>query len=130
MLLLHGLGSSAYSWEETAPFLQEAGCHLYALDLKGSGGSDKPAGADYSLLTLVDEIELCLETLGLKEVVFVGNSLGGSLGLLLSLEEPERITRLVLIAAGAYLTRVPWVFRPVRLPFAKGLSRLTSSWIS
>jgi pimeloyl-ACP methyl ester carboxylesterase len=124
VLLLHGLGSSAHSWEEMAPFLQAAGYHLYALDLKGSGGSDKPAGADYSLLTLVDEIDLCLETLGLREVVLVGNSLGGSLGLLLALEKPERIRRLVLIASGAYLTRLPWVFRLARLPFAKELARL------
>jgi pimeloyl-ACP methyl ester carboxylesterase len=124
VLLLHGLGSSSYSWEETAPLLQDAGYHLYALDLKGSGGSDKPAGADYSLLALAAEIDRWLETLGLKEVVFVGNSLGGSLGLLLALEKPDRISRLVLIAAGAYITRLPWVFRLARLPFAKALAPL------
>jgi pimeloyl-ACP methyl ester carboxylesterase len=124
VLLLHGLGSSTYTWEETAPRLQAAGFHVYALDLKGSGGSDKPPGADYDLNTLRDEIDRWLKALGLRQVIFVGNSLGGSLGLLLALEKPERISRLVLIAAAAYLRKLPWVFRLARLPLAGALSRL------
>ncbi|MCU0578517.1 MAG: alpha/beta hydrolase [Desulfobacterota bacterium] len=123
VLLLHGLGSSTYTWEETAPRLQAAGFHVYALDLKGSGGSDKPPGADYDLFTLRDEIDCWLEALGLRQVIFVGNSLGGSLGLLLALKKPDRINRLVLIAAAAYLRKLPWVFRLARLPLARALSR-------
>ena len=123
VFLLHGLGSSTYSWEETAPRLQAAGFQVYALDLKGSGWSDKPVETPYDLFTLRDEVIRWWDTLGLQWVIFVGNSLGGSLGLLLALEQPERISRLVLIAAGAYITRLPWVFRLARLPFANGLSK-------
>ncbi len=37
LFLLHGLGSSTYSWEALAPLLQAAGYRVYALDLKGAG---------------------------------------------------------------------------------------------
>jgi pimeloyl-ACP methyl ester carboxylesterase len=124
LVLLHGLGSSTYSWEEIAPLLQAEGFHVWALDLKGSGWSDKPLGAGYDLFTLREEINLWLEALGLKQVVFVGNSLGGSLGLLQALENPAKISRLVLITAGAYFKKLPWVFRLARLPFSRGLSRI------
>lgn len=124
LFLLHGLGSSTFSWEELAPLLQAAGYRVYALDLKGSGWSDKPAASDYDLFTLRDEIDRWLETMGLRTVVFVGNSLGGSLALLLALENPDRISRLVLIDAAAYLKKLPWVFRLAKLPFSKELSRI------
>ena len=38
-----------------------------------------------------EEIDRLLETMGLQTVIFVGNSLGGSLALLLALENPDRI---------------------------------------
>jgi pimeloyl-ACP methyl ester carboxylesterase len=124
LFLLHGLGSSTYSWEALAPLLQAEGFRVYVLDLKGSGWSDKPAASEYDLFTLRDEIDRWLETMGLRTVVFVGNSLGGSLALLLALENPNRISRLVLIDAAAYLEKLPWVFRLARLPFSMELSRI------
>jgi pimeloyl-ACP methyl ester carboxylesterase len=124
LFLLHGLGSSTFSWEELAPLLQAAGYRVYALDLKGSGWSDKPAASEYDLFTLRDEIDQWLETMGLRTVIFVGNSLGGSLALLLALENPDRINRLVLIDAAAYLKKIPWIFRLARLPFSKELSKI------
>jgi len=54
-----------------------------------------------------EEIDRLLETMGLQTVIFVGNSLGGSLALLLALENPDRISRLVLIDAAAYLKKLP-----------------------
>ncbi len=124
LFLLHGLGSSTYSWEAMAPLLQAEGYRVYALDLKGSGWSDKPADSEYDLFTRRDEIDQWLETMGLRTVIFVGNSLGGSLALLLALENPDRISRLVLIDAAAYLKKLPWVFRLARLPFSEELSKI------
>lgn len=124
ILLLHGLGSSSFSWEETAPRLQAAGYRTFALDLKGSGWSDKPAGAAYDPWTLMEEIVLWLESMGLPPVCLAGNSLGGSLGLLLALEHPERISRLILIAAAAYTDRLPWIFRLAHLPFSRKIAGL------
>ena len=76
LFLLHGLGSSTYSWEALAPLLQAGGYRVFALDLKGFGWSDKPADSEYDLFTLRDEIDRWLETMGLRAVIFVGNSLG------------------------------------------------------
>ena len=124
LFLLHGLGSSTYSWEALAPLLQAEGYRVFALDLKGFGWSDKPADSEYDLFTLRDEIDRWLETMGLRAVIFVGNSLGGSLALLLALENPNRISRLVLIAAAAHLKKPPWVSRLAKLPFSEKLSKI------
>jgi pimeloyl-ACP methyl ester carboxylesterase len=48
VFLLHGFASSTYTWEKVAPMLQANGYHVWALDMKGFGWSDKPEDADYS----------------------------------------------------------------------------------
>src|SRR5918993_3832852 len=46
ILLVHGWGSSVYSFSDTIPALANGGNRVLALDLPGFGLSDKPADAD------------------------------------------------------------------------------------
>ncbi|MDP3286248.1 MAG: alpha/beta fold hydrolase, partial [Desulfobacterales bacterium] len=42
IFLLHGFASSTYTWEKVIPYLTGKGYHVWALDMKGFGWSDKP----------------------------------------------------------------------------------------
>ncbi|MDD5224811.1 MAG: alpha/beta hydrolase [bacterium] len=118
VVLLHGFGSSTYTWEGVIPYLKQKGFHLYAFDMKGFGWSDKPKGADYSPFTLLKEVNALMEALGLKKVIFIGNSLGGGIGTLMALEHPDKIERLVLVDAGGYPMELPSIINLARVPLA------------
>jgi len=118
IVLLHGFGSSTYSWEGVGPLLQRQGFHVYALDMKGFGWSDKPAGEDYGPLALTASVNDWMEALNLKEVVLVGNSLGGAVTVLTSLLHPDKVSSMVLVDAGGYPMKLPLIVKVARLPLA------------
>lgn len=124
VVLLHGFGSSTYTWEKVAPLLERRGYHVYALDMKGFGWSDKPRGAAYDPLTLMEEVNEWMAHMGLENAALVGNSLGGAVCVLLAVEHPEKVARLVLVDPGGYAFKMPTVVRLGRLPCAGTLVRL------
>jgi pimeloyl-ACP methyl ester carboxylesterase len=75
ILLLHGLASTAETWEPVAQRLAEAGHDVYAPDFRGHGLSDKPDDG-YDLATYVTDALKLVEGLGLERPVLVGHSLG------------------------------------------------------
>jgi len=124
VFLLHGFGSSTYSWEKVAPLLQDDGFHVYALDMKGFGWSDKPRGADYSPFALAEEVNAWMDALGLRDVVFVGNSLGGALAVVMSILHPDKVGRMVLVDAGGYPMKLPTIVKAARTPGAAFVTNL------
>ncbi|MBA2704532.1 MAG: alpha/beta fold hydrolase, partial [Blastocatellia bacterium] len=104
ILCLHGLGANIFTWRY---FIDPLSRHnkLILVDLKGSGKSAKPEDGHYSLHDHADAIyELILKN-DWRRLTLIGNSYGGALALLLAvrLEEsdPSRLSKLVLIDAGA-----------------------------
>lgn len=95
IVLIHGFGASIGHWRKNIPELAQAGYQVYAIDLLGFGGSDKPA--------LAYTVELWVELLRdfwaaniQQPAFFVGNSIGGLLALMVLAQHPE-------IAAGGIL---------------------------
>jgi len=100
ILCLHGLGANMFSWRHfIAPFSQRN--KLILVDLKGCGKSPKPADRHYSIEEHTDEIYKFIIRENLTNLTLVGNSFGGAVALLLAIrfseEEPNRLSRLVLI---------------------------------
>lgn len=122
--LLHGFASSTYTWEKVAPYLNEAGYHVLALDMKGFGWSDKPKDANYDPYTLMQEVNQWMDAIGLKDVTFVGNSLGGAIAWLMALEHPEKVGRLVLIDAAGYPMQKPFIIRMAGSPLSGLVAKL------
>lgn len=75
LVLLHGIGMDWRVWQAVsrrlAPYF-----HLYMLDLRGHGTSDKPAHG-YTLAHYAADVEDVVDALALAGVVLVGSSLGG-----------------------------------------------------
>jgi len=115
LLLLHGLGASRFSFRNNLPPLAKK-FRVLAPDLPAHGFSPAPGDGDYRLETLARGLKDLLDRRGLETVAVAGNSLGGSLALMLARDYPERVSALILLAPAVALTRVPWIFYPLRLP--------------
>jgi pimeloyl-ACP methyl ester carboxylesterase len=124
IFLLHGFASSTYTWEKVVPYLTKQGYHVWALDMKGAGWSDKPEDAKYDIFTLMQEVNRWLDVMGLKNVVFAGNSLGGAIAILMALEHPDKAGDIILIDSAGYPIEKPFVIRMAKMPLAGGIAKL------
>jgi pimeloyl-ACP methyl ester carboxylesterase len=64
VVLVHGWPESWYSWRHQIPALVEAGYRVAAPDVRGYGGSDKPAAIEaYSIKDMCSDIAGLIESL-------------------------------------------------------------------
>ena len=100
ILILHGLAGRASEWSEVASELSRRH-HVVALDLRGHGGSDKPAELSRQAFA-VDAVGV-LETLELGPVCLLGQSFGGDIALTVAATRPDLLSALVVIEAAPNL---------------------------
>ena len=72
-------------------------------DHRGHGRSDKPKAGEgnYSVQVLSNDMYALIQRLNLEKPILVGFSLGGYAAILLALEHPDKISKLVLVGATA-----------------------------
>ena len=107
VVFIHGSGPGASghsNFKQNHPVFAEAGYRSIVPDLPGYGASDKPETV-YSLDFFVTALSGLLDALDIQRCVLVGNSLGGAIALQLALNEPQRVSRLVLMAPGGLLEK-------------------------
>jgi pimeloyl-ACP methyl ester carboxylesterase len=109
VLLLHGLADTGDSWMRILPGLARR-YQVFAPDLLGCGGSEKPR-VNYSLWALAVYMRHFLDAVGVERADIVGHSLGAGLALHLFFQYPERVRRLVLLAAGGMGRDLPLSLR-------------------
>jgi pimeloyl-ACP methyl ester carboxylesterase len=80
VVLLHGLGANARTWEPVAGRLAEAGLALLAPDLRGHGLTDSPDG-DYGFAAYAADLGAFLAALDLSRPALIGHSWGALLAL-------------------------------------------------
>ncbi len=101
VLLVHGLGGSLRVWEAAAELLSPV-CRLVMPDLRGHGGSGKPAGP-YSVKLFADDLAALTKALGIERCVAVGSSLAGAVVLQLAADRPGLVQGLVTVGGFAVL---------------------------
>lgn len=112
LLLIHGFGASIGHWKKNIPVLADAGYQVFALDLLGFGGSDK-APLEYSLELWQNQIiDFWTEFIN-RPTVFIGNSIGALLALMLVSENPEISAGGVLINCAGGLNHRPGDLNPL-----------------
>ncbi|MFS8130374.1 MAG: alpha/beta fold hydrolase [Candidatus Dojkabacteria bacterium] len=99
VVLIHGFGGSTFTWRETIPFLQENKFYVIAIDLKGFGLSQKGLDLDYSHTSQAKMISELLKNLNVKDAVIVGHSMGANVAITLSIEHPDKVSKLILVDA-------------------------------
>jgi pimeloyl-ACP methyl ester carboxylesterase len=98
VVFVHGLGGQWQNFIENIPRVA-AERRVLAPDLPGFGGSAMPADGEISIQGYGRVVQRFLEELELEKVVLVGNSMGGFIAAEVTIQDPERVERLVLISA-------------------------------
>jgi pimeloyl-ACP methyl ester carboxylesterase len=98
VLLLHGFPETWYAWRHQLPALAEAGYRAVSVDLRGYGASDKPPRG-YDAYTMSADLDGLVRALGERDTVLVGHDLGGMLAWMAAAFHPNRVRRLVVLAA-------------------------------
>ena len=124
LILLHGVGDSAFDWQWVMPPLARTH-QVYALDLPGSGGSSANPLDDYSPTFFTRFVGAFLDDLGIERAAVVGSSLGGLVGLRLALAEPLRVAALGLVSSAGLGREVTYALRALTLP---GYGKLSVAW--
>ena len=100
LLLLHGLSSSAYLWIPLVKEFDNNKFDIYCLDLRGHGLTDKPKGI-YSIESLSNDVLNFIKKKNLKNIIIIGQSMGGDLGVSICQQANERIIGCIGIDGGA-----------------------------
>lgn len=116
LVLVHGFGASIGHWKHNMPAWAAAGYSVFALDLLGFGASDKPVQA-YSLALWQDLlVDFCQEIVQ-RPAIFVGNSIGALLSLMMAANHPELTRGTVLLNCAGGLSHrsdeLPPLLRPI-----------------
>ncbi|MBN1888142.1 MAG: alpha/beta fold hydrolase [Thermoflexales bacterium] len=129
VVLVHGLGRYVEDWQPTIHVLARRH-RVYALDLAGSGRSDKPP-PPYSFPGLVQFVADFIQAHHIERASLVGHSLGGSLALHYAIQFPNRVEKLVLVNSAGLgkqvrpslkLSTLPFIGERLTRPSRKGIS--------
>ncbi len=93
VVLLHGFPQMWWAWRHQLPALAAAGYRIVAMDLRGTGASDKPPHG-YDVPTLTSDVAGVIRSLGAQEAVVVGHGVGGTVAWSMAALQPS-VTRAV-----------------------------------
>lgn len=98
VLLLHGVPQLWWAWRHQMPVLAAAGYRVAAMDLRGTGGSDKPPQG-YDVPTLAADVAGVVRSLGAASAVVVGSGTGGDVAWATAACHPEVVRALGVLGA-------------------------------
>ena len=101
VVLLHGIPTWSFLYADVIPLL-EPHCRVVAPDFLGHGWSDRRDRFDRSLTAQTAAVLALLDALEIERATIVGHDTGGGVALILGIEHPERVARLVLSNVVAY----------------------------
>ncbi|MDO5656738.1 MAG: 3-oxoadipate enol-lactonase [Paracoccus sp. (in: a-proteobacteria)] len=99
LVFANSLGTDLRLWDALIPHLP-GGLRLVRYDKRGHGLSEATPGP-YSIDQLADDAAALIRALGLRDVVFVGLSIGGLIGQALALRHPDLLAGLVISNSAA-----------------------------
>lgn len=97
LLLVHGLMGYSFSWRHTLPALADQAT-VYAIDLPGTGFSDRSPGMDCSQAASAKRLLQFMDQAGFASCDLLGTSHGGALAMMAAALAPQRVRRLILVA--------------------------------
>ena len=103
VVFIHGSGPGASGHSNFKGNIQplvDAGYQVVVPDMPGFGYSSKPTDRDYTTDFFRDALVGLINALGISNCALIGNSLGGAISIRTALDNPDLISKLVLMAPG------------------------------
>jgi len=126
LMFSNSLGTDMQVWDLLLAHLPTEDYRVVRYDKRGHGLSDCP-DAPYSIEQLVADAETVADTLELKNIIFVGLSIGGLIGQGLAAKRPDLLRSLVLMDTSAKIgTDAMWNER-IAVLRKGGLSAMTEA---
>ena len=127
LLFLHGWPDSWYTFGRLLPLLDPARYRAFALDQRGFGDSERPAGG-YALDQFAADAVAFLDAVGVARATVVGHSFGSFVARRMAETRPARVARLVLIGsavapANEVMREVQRAVRPLTDPLPEAFVR-------
>ena len=101
VLLVHGHPRTSATWHRVAPQLVAAGHRVVCPDMRGYGGSSKPAvledHSQQSKRAVAADLAGLMATLGHRQFAAVGHDRGCYVASRLALDHPDRVTQLAVM---------------------------------
>lgn len=99
IVFAHGFGCDQSMWSYIAPAFEEK-YRIILFDYVGSGNSDLSAYQSEKYKTLqgyVQDVLDIIESMNLKDIIFIGHSISSMIGMLASIERPDYFDQLIMI---------------------------------
>lgn len=104
LIFIHGAWASHRWWKSQTPAFSPH-YQILTFDLRGHGQSC-PLSKNFSFLDFVNDLNLLIAKMGMREVGLIGWSLGGMISLQYCLDHPQIVQALVLITTPAQRQQV------------------------
>lgn len=99
VIMMHGTSGHMEAFTRNIRAHVEAGFRCHSIDALGHGFTDKP-DYNFEIQRYVDHVINYMDAMGIEKAHLAGESLGGWTAAILTLNHPERVRSLQLIAAG------------------------------
>ncbi|OWT33662.1 hypothetical protein BGI41_01320 [Methanobrevibacter sp. 87.7] len=96
VVLIHGLSDDLNYWRYLTKYLEKY-YKVISMDLRGHGKTDE-GNEKYTINLIKDDVIKLLEKLNINKFHLIGFSLGGQISLKIAVENPELISKLILIS--------------------------------
>jgi pimeloyl-ACP methyl ester carboxylesterase len=98
ILFVHGFQASGRIWQLVCERMPADRYRMIAVDNRGAGQSDAPEGEHaFGVKPFADDLAELIGSLGLRDVIVVGHSMGGATAMQLAVDHPDLVYALVLV---------------------------------
>lgn len=115
VVFLHGSGPGASgfsNFKQNVQAVVDCDHRAVLIDMPGFGYSSKPVDRDYTTEFFADAVTGLLDAIDIESAVLVGNSLGGGICIRIALDQPQRVSKLVMMAPGGIEDRETYFAMP------------------
>lgn len=101
VVLIHGFPDTGRLWRHQVPALADAGFKVIVPDLRGYGGSDKPAEVEaYAIPAIAADVLAVMSDAGAPRAHVVGHDWGAAVAWALAGVAPDHVDHLVVLSVG------------------------------